>query len=240
MGIFQKKQSDEELNGPLHFFDDYFREDLRNKAREYFEKAIDDNVLLFKKDLETTVEHINNDLNQRISTQLDGAIKQINADITRQIDEQFVEYGKAMKEAQDVAITSIQEREKALEENHQQLSDALQKSIASQDQMLVATYKENAAKIAQMNQAQALALQMLNQSVQSFQQQQQQLGATMQEAVAKQEAMLLGAFEENMAQIVEHYILGALGEQFDLKAQLPGIIQQMETNKKTIVEDMTL
>ncbi len=78
MGIFQKKQSEEELNGPLHFFDDYFREDLRNRGREYFEKAIDDNVLLFKKDLDTTVAKINTELHERVETQLKAAIDQIN------------------------------------------------------------------------------------------------------------------------------------------------------------------
>lgn len=240
MGIFQKKQSEEEINGPLHFFDDYFREDLRNRGREYFVKAIDDNVLLFKKDLDETVAKINTELHERVATQLEAAIDQINGAITRQIDEQFVEYGRAMKEAQDATIKSMQEREKALEEHHQQLSEALQKSITSQEQMLVETYKENTAKIHQMNEAQALALQMVNRSVQALEQQHQQLAATLQQAVVNQETMLVTAFEDNMAQIIEHYLLGALGEQFDLKAQLPAIIQQMETNKQAIVDDMKL
>jgi hypothetical protein len=52
--------------------------------------------------------------------------------------------------------------------------------------------------------------------------------------------MLVTAFESNMAQIVEHYLLGALGDQYDLKAQLPSIIKQMEANKDVIVEDMKL
>lgn len=240
MGIFQKKQSEEELNGPLHFFDDYFREDLRNRGREYFEKAIDDNVLLFKKDLDTTVAKINTELHERVETQLKAAIDQINGAIQRQIDEQFVEYGRAMQEAQDTTIKSMQEREKALEEHHKQLSDAMQKSITNQEQMLVETYKANMAKIQQMNEAQALALQMINRSVQALEQQQQQLAATLQQAVVNQEALLVNAFEDNMAQIIEHYLLGALGDQFDLKAQLPAIIQQMEANKQAIVDDMKL
>jgi hypothetical protein len=43
-----------------------------------------------------------------------------------------------------------------------------------------------------------------------------------------------------MAQIVEHYLLGALGDQFDMKAQLPSILQQLEENKQAIVDDMKL
>jgi len=58
--------------------------------------------------------------------------------------------------------------------------------------------------------------------------------------VASQEEMLVGAFQSNMAAIVEHYLLGALGDQYDLKAQLPAIIKQMDENKKAIVDDMQL
>lgn len=43
-----------------------------------------------------------------------------------------------------------------------------------------------------------------------------------------------------MAQIIEHYLLETLGQQFDLKAQLPYIIEQMEANKKDMIEDMQL
>jgi hypothetical protein len=43
-----------------------------------------------------------------------------------------------------------------------------------------------------------------------------------------------------MGEIVEHYVLLALGDQFDLKDQLPYILKQMEANKKEIIEDMRL
>jgi hypothetical protein len=47
-------------------------------------------------------------------------------------------------------------------------------------------------------------------------------------------------YEENMAKIIEHYVLEALGDQFDLKAQLPYIVAQMEANKQNMAEDMRL
>jgi hypothetical protein len=43
-----------------------------------------------------------------------------------------------------------------------------------------------------------------------------------------------------MAVVVEHYLLGALGEQYDMKAQLPMIIKQMDANKKAMMDDMKL
>jgi hypothetical protein len=56
----------------------------------------------------------------------------------------------------------------------------------------------------------------------------------------KQEEALINGFESNMARIIEQYLLGALGDQYDLKAQLPSIIGQMEANKQAIVDDMKL
>lgn len=240
MGIFQKKQSEEELNGPLHFFDEVFRDELRRRGREYFEKAIDDNATLFKKDLDATVTQVNGELHQHITEQLDTALKQINAEVARQLEEQFTDYGKAMKEAQDITIKTMDEREKALEIHHKELSEKMQASITNQEAMLVKTYQENMERITAMNEAQGVAVQMLNKSVQALEQQHQQLSAMLQQAVTNQQNMLVQTFEDNMAAVVEHYLLAALGDQFDLKAQLPAIIKQMNDNKEDIMGDMKL
>lgn len=91
-----------------------------------------------------------------------------------------------------------------------------------------------------MQDAQKLALESLNRSAQALQEQQQQLGVMLQKGIADQQALMTSAFEQNMARIIEHYLLGALGDQFDFKAQLPSIIKQMESNKQAIVDDMKL
>lgn len=239
MGIFQHKK-EEEQDGVLHFFDDYFREDLRKRGREYFEKVIDDDAALFKKDLDQLIAQANEQLKEHITKQLDATVAQLNADITKQFEEHLAASAKAIQEAHDAALQSIQEREQKIEQQHQELSDALQKSVTNQEATLVNTYKENMARINQMNEAQGVALQMLNRSTQTLEQQYQQLSTMLQNTVKSQEDMLVGAFEQNMSRVIEHYLLGALGDQFDLKAQLPAIIQQMEANKKEIVEDMKL
>jgi Fe2+ transport system protein B len=240
MGIFKHKKADEEAEGPLHFFDDYFREELRNKGRQFFEKAISVNAARFQKDLDATVAQVDADLQEHITNQLDRTIIQVNDELTRQIDDQFVEYGKAMKESQDKALISLDQREQALQQQHEKLSEKLQQNIASQEAMLVKVYQENMQRITAMQEAQSLAVQMLNQSVQALQQQHEQFSQMLQKSVVNQEEMLLKSFEENMAKIVEHYLLGALGDQYDMKAQLPSIIKQLEANKKEITEDMML
>ena len=112
--------------------------------------------------------------------------------------------------------------------------------MSDQQELLAAAFEENKAGIAAMKQAQEQAMQALAQGVQSIQLQNQELVQTMQKNVAAQEESIVVAFEENMARIVEHYLLGALGDQFDLKSQLPSIIKQMEANKTAIVDDMKL
>ena len=239
MGIFQHKK-DEEQDGVLHFFDDYFREDLRKRGREYFEKVIDDDAALFKKDLDQLIVQANDQLKEHITKQLDATIAQINADMTKQFEGHLAASAKAIQEAHDASLQAIEKREQAIEQQHEELSAVLQKSVTNQEATLVSTYKENMARINQMNEAQGVALQMLNRSTQTLEQQYQQLTAMLQNTVKSQEDMLVGAFEQNMSRVIEHYLLGALGDQFDLKAQLPAIIQQMEASKKEIVEDMKL
>jgi hypothetical protein len=66
------------------------------------------------------------------------------------------------------------------------------------------------------------------------------LTQALEKEVAERKAALIQQFEAGMAQVVEHYVLQALSEQLDLKAQLPYIIRQMEASKADIVKDMQL
>ena len=49
---------------------------------------------------------------------------------------------------------------------------------------------------------------------------------------------LIKKFEEHMAEIVNHYVLDAVGNEIDLSDQLEYILGEMEANKATIVEDI--
>jgi len=240
MALFQHKKADGDVDGPLHFFDEYFREELRQKGREYFEKVIDDNATIFKKDLETLVVGANTEIKEHLIKHLDGTLTQVNVEITKLMEEQLDNYSKKLSESQDAALQKLEQRNKELEDQHQELNQTLQKSITDQEAVFVSTYKENAAKIAELQEAHTLALRMLSDSAQALERQHQQLEAILQKTVANQEHMLVDVFEKNMAQIIEHYLLGALGDQFDLKAQLPAIIKQMEENKQAIADDMKL
>ena len=231
MGLFKRSQEqpkkppiDETTDGVQRFFDGYFS-DLRARGRATFDEALQENATQFKQDLDGAIAKANVELKQYI---------------TRQLEEEFREHNQTLQDAQSAALQTLTQSTKNLQEQHQQLSLALQKNVASHQAILTSTFEENKAEIAALQQAHTTALQSLMGSVQALEQQHRQLGVQLQKNVIQQEAMLVSTFEDNMARVIEHYLLGALGDQYDLKAQLPSIIKQMEANKQAIVDDIKL
>lgn len=251
MGLFHKQPPQKtdpdgsvDVAAEQHFLDENFREELRNHGRWYFEKVISENGELFKKDLDSTLAQINSELREHIESRLDDTISHINDTIqehvARKLDEQLAQYTGAMQEAQQSALRGITESTQTLEAEHKRLAESLQKNVTEQEALLHTTFEDNKAQIAAMKDAQGAALQWLNQSAQALHEQHEQLATTLQKTILEHESMLIDAFEANMAQVVEHYLLGALGDQYDLKSQLPSIIKQMEANKQAMVDDMKL
>lgn len=301
MGLFQgkhqtKKHSPaDEIRETVHdMFDDHYREELRKTGREYFERVISESAVRFKQDLDETITSVNTELKDYMAKRLDETIAHVDDELTKRLDERLTEYDKVIKDAQDQAVQtlnrnahslhdasqeliatlqktlasqeaimigvfeenkarmvktqgaqemvlqSLQTSAQASQKQSQQLNATLEKTIADQSAVLVKVFKDNEARIAATKEAQDAALQVLNASAQALGQQYQQLSATLQQSVTDEKTMLVGAFENNMAVVVEHYLLGALGEQYDMKAQLPMIIKQMEANKKAMMDDMKL
>jgi hypothetical protein len=65
------------------------------------------------------------------------------------------------------------------------------------------------------------------------------LGEELQRQVAEEKAHLVSRFETDMARIVNHYVLEAIGDQIDLSDQLGYIISELEANKKEILKDIS-
>lgn len=251
MGLFGNKQHDDKkptddgADGAAElFFDEYFREELRNRARWYFENIINENAKLFKADLDSTIKEVDSSLKDQITSQLNEGLQQINVEMkehaTKQLDERFAEYTQTMQTAQDAALKSLTENAQNLQEQYKQLGETVQARMAEQEATLNSVIEGNKARIVAMQGAQDAALQALTHSTDALRQQQEQLGASLDKNIAEQQTLIIDIFETNMARIIEHYLLGALGDQYDLKAQLPSIIKQMEENKQAIVDDMKL
>jgi 2-oxo-4-hydroxy-4-carboxy--5-ureidoimidazoline (OHCU) decarboxylase len=154
-----------------HLFNDQFREELRNHGRLYFEKIINENAMFLKQDLDITTAQLN---------------EYLKKEITRKLSEEFEAYDKAMQDAQQLALGSLQKSVSDVEAQRAAMTEALEKDLKGR------------------------------------------------------EAAMLKVYEDNMAKIIEHYILQTLGDLIDLKSQMPYIISMMEENKQKIMEDMRL
>lgn len=250
MGLFQHKKQDDA--SPQHqatdavaaLIDEHFQKELLSYGKTYFENIINEAGALFRQDLNTTIGQVNIQLQDHVTKQLDVAIAQVNVElkdhVTKQIEGQFAAYNKEMKEAQDLALKSLTENSEQLQAEYNDLRTMLQKNVADQKVTLTNVFEENKVRIAEMKEAQDLALKSLNDSADALKDQYQKINDTLEKNVAAQEEVLVDAFTQNMGKVIEHYLLGALGDQYDLKAQLPSIIKQMEENKQAIVDDMKL
>lgn len=264
MGLFGDKQKPAETpaeNAELTFSEEY-RDELRARGRDYFQTAIEDGSKLFKQDLRATIEHVNTEMRQHIVRQLDVTLGDIRTQLTKQIDEQFIEFDNAIKRARTEAIDSLEQRARELEEKSAhlgtQLEDnvrrqmdtftkvvesqesKLQESLNQQSDLVGKAYEDNKRKIEAASEVQAVSMQALSSSVQALQQQHDELGKMIERNVENQEAMILELFENNLAQVVEHYLMKSLGETADVKAQLPSIMASLEENKQDMMDDMRL
>lgn len=247
MGLFRKNKKHSSGAAPEdveYFFDEYFSEELRNRGRWYFENVIKENAAVFKKDLDATVTDINKELKEQVTSRLDEAITQVTSElkghVTEQLERQFVEYTNSMKEAQDGVLGSLQDSARSLQEQYDDLRTTLRKNVEDQKVTLTNVFEENKVRIAAMQDAQNMAMESLSHSVEALQKQHDKLKDTLEKHVEAQQEVFVDAFKNNMAQVVEHYVLDALSGQYDLKDQLPSIIDQLESKKDAIVEDMKL
>lgn len=64
------------------------------------------------------------------------------------------------------------------------------------------------------------------------------LSTQVEKGFQEEKQRLIEHLQANMADIVNHYLLAAIGDQIDLSDQLEFIIGQLEANKQTIIEDI--
>jgi hypothetical protein len=87
--------------------------------------------------------------------------------------------------------------------------------------------------------AKQLAIESIQKTNTAIDEQRQIMGKELQQQMLAEKQQILQRFEENMAEIINHYLLAAIGKQIDLNDQLEYILADMETNKKAIIEDVT-
>lgn len=86
--------------------------------------------------------------------------------------------------------------------------------------------------------AKQLAIDSIQKTNAAIDEQRQLLGQQLTVQLQQEKARMLSNFENNMADVVNHYVLAAIGNQIDLSDQLEYILSELETNKQAILEDI--
>jgi hypothetical protein len=86
--------------------------------------------------------------------------------------------------------------------------------------------------------AKQVALDSIDKTINTIEQQRSFLQQQMQTQADAQKTRIVGRFEQEMATIVNHYVLRAIGTEIDLTDQLEYILSELETNKQAILEDI--
>ncbi len=106
-------------------------------------------------------------------------------------------------------------------------------------QEITRTLKEEFSKYEEsITDAKQLAIDSISKTQEAIDQQRQILHDELQHQVAEEKARLIARFEANMADIINHYVESAIGNEIDLTDQLEYILGDLEANKKEIIEDI--
>jgi hypothetical protein len=104
---------------------------------------------------------------------------------------------------------------------------------------ITAKLKEEFSKYEQsISDAKDLAVESIQKTNTVIDEQRKALVQQVQQEILAEKQETLKHFESNMADIVNHYVLAAIGNQIDLSDQLEYILGDLEANKKAIIEDI--
>lgn len=87
--------------------------------------------------------------------------------------------------------------------------------------------------------AQHLAVESIEKTQKVIEEQRQLMSQQLATELAAEKTRLIGRFEQNMTDIINHYVLAAIGNQIDLTDQLEFILGDLEENKQAILQDIT-
>ena len=119
-----------------------------------------------------------------------------------------------------------------LRQTTSQLNDYMRAEVTRTLQQEFKKYEQS------INDAKQLALDSIEKTQATIEQQRELL---LQQLMTQSEAeknRIIDRFEHEMAGIINHYVLQAIGNQIDLTDQLDYILAELESNKQAIIEDV--
>ena len=115
-----------------------------------------------------------------------------------------------------------------------QINDYMKQEITKSLQEAFKRYEES------IQDAKNLALDSIEKTKEAVEEQRGILNEQLTKEVATEKERALARFNNNMADVVNHYVLAAIGNQISLDDQLEYIVGELERNKQAIIEDINL
>ncbi len=114
-----------------------------------------------------------------------------------------------------------------------QLNEYMKTEISSKLKEEFKKYEES------ITDAKELAIESIQKTNAARDEQRALMGQAVQKEIVAEKKQLVERFEQNMTDIINHYVISAIGNQIDLNDQLEYILADLESNKKAIIEDIT-
>jgi hypothetical protein len=90
-----------------------------------------------------------------------------------------------------------------------------------------------------INDAKQLAIDSIQKTNAAIDEQRALMGQAVQKEIVAEKQQMVQRFEQNMTDIINHYVLAAIGNQIDLNDQLEFILADLQANKDAIIQDIT-
>lgn len=119
-----------------------------------------------------------------------------------------------------------------LRQTTSQLNDYMRAEVTRTLQQEFKKYEQSIVDAKQM------ALDSIEKTITTIEQQRTFLEQQLQAETKAQKEKIIANFEKDMAAIINHYVLQAIGTQIDLSDQLDYILREIESNKQAIIEDI--
>lgn len=113
-----------------------------------------------------------------------------------------------------------------------QLNDYMKGEISKELKEAFANYQSA------ITDAKQLAVESIEKTKAAIEEERKGLVAKLEQEVSEERDRRIKQFDARLSQIVNHYVLAAIGNQIDLNDQLEYILSEMEANKQAILEDI--
>jgi F0F1-type ATP synthase membrane subunit b/b' len=113
-----------------------------------------------------------------------------------------------------------------------QLNDYMKQEITRTLKNEFSKYEES------INNAKQLAVESIEKTQATIEEQRQLMTQQLTDQFSAERTRMISRFENHMADVVNHYIMTAIGNQIDLSDQLEFILKDLNDNKEAIIEDI--